>query len=138
MVLRDYPSDSLSLRASAIIWQHPVPHSFMEKAFITPWLHDEKPNESLDQLKNLAKLDMERAKKSLQPESAQGPLLKKIFDQREKDKKNFGIYGLPLGIMVHHNAQGQRIITILDLSKDPILLMEEIEKNRNSTLDHKK
>ncbi len=123
LVIRDYPADPLSLKASSLIWANgPEKAKEIEhKVFGThmKWVKDteEKSLEELVKLVNECTLTVEE-KESAKKAFSEISCLEKIFKHRNKDKEALGIEQVPAAWLVIKNTkehQKCKLIKIKDI-----------------------
>jgi protein-disulfide isomerase len=117
VIIRDYPSDPLSLKVSAIVWRYPQHAAdLMEHLFMNSekWVTLSE-TDSLQKVKILAKemlapLKDSRLEEGIDHATGMRTLLKNIFDERLRDKKALGITVVPTLFMVHKSPQKTHLI----------------------------
>ena len=120
LVIRDYPADPLSLRASSVIWANGPEKAkeIEQKVFGThmKWVKDTE-EKSLEELVKLVKEcaltpeEKEIAEKAFSDTA----LLEKIFTHRNKDKKALGIEQVPAAWLILKNKKDPHHFEMIEI-----------------------
>lgn len=137
VIVRDYPSDPLSLKTSAVVWRYPrYAPSLMEHLFkqSARWVTLSEAD-SIEKVKQLAKniITDPEMQKGVDQATGDQNLLKKIFEERVKDKTALGITVVPTLFIVQKSPERTRLMDNPPSYEAIMKLIQELPTSEEDT-----